>query len=236
MLYRHGSRLVIVAIATLTPLAAAIKLDEIDASLGIMRLVTRVYMQGQVAFEPGDPFSASPSDKAYNFRIDMAAAREVFERLNTLKIPVTLLGKHAAYQISMTKQDFESLDGPGVPSLAIAARDQMQAFKEQNPDQFYALFPIPEKFRDRDSASKYEWFNHLPGDVVSHPYDVLLTLMAEEDVSPFASRLFTRASHSDLVEAVGNSEPPAPHGVNDAQVVKNAMMMLIRRAIQRGYS
>jgi hypothetical protein len=231
---RYGPRLVIIAIAPLTPLAAAMNLDENDARLGVVRLVARVYMQGQVLIAHDDTATpATPSDRSYNFRIDMGAARLVFEQLQLLKRPVSMLGKYAAYQISFTKQDLESLDGPRVPSLAIAARDQMQAFKQQNPDLFYSLFPVPEQFRDGCGESVYEWFDHLPGDVVSHPYDALLALMAEEDASPFASGLFARVTLSDFVEAVGNDEPPSPHGVVDPQAVKNAIMTLMRRAIQR---
>lgn len=235
---RHGPRLVIVAIAPLTPLAASIKLDESDTPLGILRLVTRVYMQGQVlAAEGGHGSPVLPSDKGYNFRIDMAAAREVFEQLHFVKRPVSLLGKFAAYQISLTKQDLESLSGPGLPSLAIAARDQMQAFKQQNPSQFFFLFPIPEQYRldtlHGGVDSSYEWFDHLPGDIVSHPYDALVVLMAEEDAVPFASPMFARVALSDCVESVGGYEPPAFHGVNNALAVKDAIMTLMRRAIQR---
>ncbi len=223
----------VVAIAPLTPIAAALKMDDKDGSLGLMRLVRRVYMQGQVVdAHTSSPLAVVPSDESYNFRVDMTAAGEVLERLQLLQRPVTLLGKHAAYQVSLTKRDLQSLDDPCLPSLLIAARDQMQEFKRQNPDRFYWLFPVPQQFRCGEAT--YEWFDHLPNDTVSHPYDALAVLMAEEDASSSPMQLlFKRASLSQVVEVVGNSEQPAHHGVNDADAVKDTIMTLMRRAVQR---
>lgn len=226
--------MIIVAIAPLTPIAAALKLDAKDGRLGLLRLVDRVYVQGQVAATGSDPpLSIVPSDEAYNFRIDLPSAFEVFEELQSLRRPVALLGKHAAYAVSLTKRDLECLSDPCVPSLVIAARDQMQEFKRQNPDKFYSLFPIPQELRDGCGEAAFEWFNHLPNDVVSHPYDALAVLMAEEDASSSPAPLFARVSLSHRVQTVGNSHSPAPHGVKDAHAVKCAILSLMQRAIQR---
>ncbi len=230
---RH-SRLIIVAIAPLTPIAAALKLDAKDGRLGLLRLVDRVYIQGQAAAAGGGPpLAVVPSDEAYNFRIDLPSAFEVFDELQSLRLPMALLGKHAAYEVSLTKRDLESLADPCVPSLVTAARDQMQEFKRQNPDKFYSLFPVPQEFRDGCGEAAFEWFNHLPNDVVSHPYDALAVLMAEEDASSLSSPLFARVSLCDRVQTVGNNPSPAPHGVKDAHAVKVAILTLMQRAIQR---
>lgn len=229
---RYSTRLIIIAIAPLTPIAAALKLDDKDGSLGLTRLVSRVYMQGQAAAVPSaSPYLVVPSDASYNFRIDMPGAIEVFERLQLWRRPVSLLGKHAAYQVAFTKQDLQSMDDPCMPSLMVAARDQMQEFKRQNPEKFFHLFPVPERFRSSCGDAAFEWFEHLPNDIVSHPYDALAVLMAEEDASSSSAPLFARARLSQLVETVGNSGHPAPHGVNDALKVKLAVMAMIRRAI-----
>ena len=232
MKHRYSTRLVVIAIAPLTPLAAALQLDEKDGSLGLLRLVNRVYVQGQAEVSESPPFLVSPGDSAYNFRIDMAAASEVLQQLHAAQRRVSFLGKHAAYQISLTKQDLESLDDPLIPSLTLVARDQMQEFKRQNPSQFYHLFPVPERFRSGSNDADFAWFQHLPGGVVSHPYDALLVLMAEEDAAS-SLPLFARQRLSDHFEAVGNSPPPAAHGVVDAHAVKSAMLLLIRQAIDR---
>ncbi len=229
---RYSTRLIIVVIAPLTPIAAALKLDDKDGSLGLARLLSRVYMQGQaVAVPAASPHAVAPSDASYNFRIDMPGAIEVFEHLQLWRRPVSLLGKHAAYQVTLTKQDLQSLDDPCLPSLMVAARDQMREFKRQNPDQFFHLFPVPEQFRSSGGDMAFEWFDHLPNDIVSHPYDALAVLMAEEDASSSPAPLFARARLSRLVETVGNSAHPASHGVNDALAVKLAVMAMMRRAI-----
>ena len=102
-------------------------------------------MQGQAVVTLAG--EVMPSDAAYNFRLDMRAAEEVFAQLHAHKLPVALLGKYAAYQIKLTKQDLESVADPCLPSLAVVARDQMQEFKRQNPEQFFHLFPVPLQFR-----------------------------------------------------------------------------------------
>ena len=245
---RYSGRLVVVAIAPLTPVAAALRLDERDGALGLMRCVKRVYMQGQAVVTLAG--EVMPSDAAYNFRLDMRAAEDVFAQLHAHKLPVALLGKYAAYQIKLTKQDLESLADPCLPSLAVVARDQMQEFKRQNPEQFFHLFPLPLQFRQvgGGEGAEFEWFAHLPGGVVSKPYDALVVLMADEDAreggdaeasssssssSPSSSSLFTRTLLSDNFSAVGNNPPPAPHGVMDVPAVKHAIMTMMQRAVQK---
>ena len=119
---RWGSRLAIVGIATLTPLAAALVLDDADAASaaaegqgddakqrgGVLRCVKRIYLQGNAACDAATD-TMTPESQAYNFRCDMAAAEAVFAGLQR-DVPFTLLGKFAAYQVGITKQELASLN------------------------------------------------------------------------------------------------------------------------------
>jgi hypothetical protein len=228
---RYGSRLVVLAIAPVTPLAAALRLD---GDLGLLQCLRRVYIQGQVelintgTILPGVGPSVSgalearnlppadivsPSDAAYNFRCDMPAAEDVCRALQRYGVPLSVLGKYAAYQIHITKSDLDALQGVNsfssssslsLPSLTHIARDQMQEFKTQHPEMFLKLFPIPEAYHSSEA-----WFEHLPGDTVSTPYDALLVLLAEEDAACRQYPPHTANGNSTIPPSPGPSKQQA---------------------------
>merc|ERR1712008_640689 len=124
----YGRDLCILAISPLTPLAAAVKLD----TEGILRTVRRIYFQGNVMIDPVNN-SLVPGEKAYNFRTDVEAAKLVFSELQQ-HVPFTFLGKFAAYKVSVTRTDLEKLNQDKLPSMALMARDQMNAFRQGSPE------------------------------------------------------------------------------------------------------
>lgn len=90
---RYGSDLVIICIAPITPLANALKLD-IERSA--FKCVKRIYVQGNITIDP-HTCRLEPDSQAYNFRMDMTAAKELLELQND--VPFSILGKFAAYEV-----------------------------------------------------------------------------------------------------------------------------------------
>mmetsp|Transcript_35423 Transcript_35423/g.43745 ORF Transcript_35423/g.43745 Transcript_35423/m.43745 type:complete len:382 (-) Transcript_35423:777-1922(-) len=232
----YGPELVILGIAPLTPLGAAIRLD----TTGVLKTIKRIYLQGNVHVNQKAGI-LKPDTLAYNFRMDMDAANIVFDSLQ-LFVPFTLLGKFAAFRVGLTKKDFECLTRHDKPSLLCQARNQMNNFRIGNPDLFYKLYPIPEKFKSLDSM---EWFDHIKGGTVSHPYDPLLALSIVEDTDSIndlpgldvdvstKTKLFTRdpvlcnfPEARPLHYIIGNSE--TEHGVPDAEKVHRALVESLR--------
>ena len=103
----------------------------------------------------------------------------------------------------------------------------------------YHLYPVPEHCRN-DSL---EWYDHLPGDVISHPYDPLLVMLAIEDAQAQVAycprpeeslRLFQRQPVGEAHrghECVGNSDEDEDEdsvtdtcGVRSAAAVRQALL------------
>ena len=159
-----------------------------------------------------------PDDASYNFKEDMPAAEHVFAELQD-DVPMTLLGKHAAYRVGLTSGDFKSWErGSDFPSLFATAKDQMNAFRESSPDIFYRVYPVPEdKRNDRD------WVDNLPGGVLSRPYDPLLALhFVRPDL--FAAKSVSGGRHI----VVGNTD--GEHGVPDGDQCRSELCRLVNQA------
>mmetsp|Transcript_9676 Transcript_9676/g.11018 ORF Transcript_9676/g.11018 Transcript_9676/m.11018 type:complete len:356 (+) Transcript_9676:561-1628(+) len=235
---KYDGELAILGIAPLTPLAAAIRLD----TTGILKKIKRIYLQGNVHVNEKIGV-LKPDALAYNFRMDMEAATMVFDALQ-LYVPFTLLGKFAAFRVGLTKKDFERFTRSDKPSLLCQARNQMNNFRIGNPELFYKLYPIPEKFKELDSM---EWFDHIKGGTISHPYDPLLALSVVEDsqVDLFADaadsspkELFTRdpvlcnfPEKRPLHYIIGNTE--TEHGIPDPSRVHHALVQSLMRGLDR---
>ena len=227
---QHGSELVIICISPVTPLASAMKLDS-DKSF--FKKVKRIYVQGNVIIDPTSN-SLTPDSHAYNFRMDMTSASELLELQND--VPFSFLGKFAAYKVGITKDDLESLSRPHLPSVSMLARDQMNEFRLRSPDLWYKLYPVDAQYRN----SSMDWFDHLPGDIVSHPYDPLTVLMANEDsVECFphnGASIFERIDIGNIVrstfrpQCVGN-EKSGCSGVPNPDLVRNTLIQSMVRGI-----
>jgi inosine-uridine nucleoside N-ribohydrolase len=90
----YRSKLTVVAIGALSPLAEAIKLDR---SSNYLRFLGGLFFQGSVEVNPITGQMA-PSALAFNVREDEAAAQVVFSALQD-HIPFSILGKFAAYRV-----------------------------------------------------------------------------------------------------------------------------------------
>lgn len=107
-------------IASLTPVAEAIKLD-LEGENIMQDVVKHVYLQGNAEMfrevdgklettkDPvtwqTEPVRIRPDAHAYNFKNDMDAATLVFDHFQD-STPFTLLGKYAAYRVPIKKCDF----------------------------------------------------------------------------------------------------------------------------------
>ena len=184
--------------------------------------------------------------QAYNFRIHMGAAERVFAELQGT-VPFTLLGKFAAYAVGVTKPDLEALDDAvsGMPPLVAMAKAQMSSFRTQNYELWSRLYPVPERFNRREDPDS--WFVHLPGGVISHPYDPLVVLLCARDASeahgaaePLGGAKWPlqavtlghvckgRGAHV----AIGNTREA--NGVVDAETCKDILTSLMLRGMLRG--
>lgn len=115
----------------------------------------------------------------------------------------------------------------------------MNEFRLRNPELFYKLYPIEPIYRDLITM---EWYDHLPNDVISHPYDPLTIVIANEDADPIHSgrvSVFSRVSIGNFVRSftrhqlVGN-EDIGDRGVPDSAVVKDHLLERMTRGISRG--
>jgi len=116
---RHGSDLALWCIAPLTPLALAIS-DYGGADgrgAAALRSIGALFVQGQ-ALIAGDaeesgaaPGTLVPSAECFNLREDMASAHAVFQAVQDV-VPIRMLGKFAAYRVSIFRADFNAFDAP----------------------------------------------------------------------------------------------------------------------------
>jgi hypothetical protein len=114
----------------------------------------------------------------------------------------------------------------------------MNEFRIRNPDLFYKLYPIEPDYRD---LSTMEWYDHLPNNIISHPYDPLTIVLANEDADPLHSNgisVFSRILIGNVVrsfsrhQSVGN-ENIGDRGVPDSSAVKLYLFERMVRGILR---
>lgn len=110
---RYPGELIIVGIGPLTPLRLAI---ETSGGIELLRGIRGLYIQGQAFLQEG---KLRPDFAAFNLREDRRAAELVFEHLQQ-HVPFTLLGKHAAYRVALTKDDLVGFP----PSLELQVKGQ----------------------------------------------------------------------------------------------------------------
>jgi hypothetical protein len=161
----------------------------------------------------------------------MGAAERVFEYLQD-HVPFSILGKFAAYSVGLTREDLEGLQpsAGGFPSLSLMARDQQERFRTNNYELWTKLYRVPPEFNQLGSL---EWFDHLPGGVISHPYDPLLMLMLcrEESGDDVAEVLTVERIGDPLKQhkAVGNSENSS--GIPNALSTRKALIALMQEGV-----
>jgi len=161
------------------------------ARVKVLQGIGKLLIQGQ-AIETPD--GLQHDKQAFNLRQDEEAAAFCFKRMQDT-VPFSLLGKFAAYKVSLYRKDFETFDqilAAGRPAgtlkedeaheMTRAAKDNLNVFRVNNPELFYKLYPVSKENRnDRD------WFKDIK--VCCHPYDPLmcLTLEHSDDFLPVVS-------------------------------------------------
>jgi inosine-uridine nucleoside N-ribohydrolase len=152
------------AIGPLTPIA-----DAMLANPSFIPGVKRFYIQGQafVRKENNKTTLFPDVDGCYNLREDKDASKIVFEKFQNENVPITLLGKHAAYRVLLEKELFRQWSTHfNLLEYALMGLDK---FWRIAPEMVYKIYCVPESHR---TADKYvEALKYL-----SSPYDPLLVL------------------------------------------------------------
>ena len=205
----YPQQLEIFALAPLTPLADALEMKD-----GLAQLTSGVrilHIQGQSILHEQEQL-IYPDFAAFNLREDQEASNNVFAALQSV-VPFRMLGKHAAYQVSLTRSDFSNWDTmTGTKEMTLGAKNNMNIFRTGNPTKFYQLYPIPEEHRNDD-----DWFDHMQE--FSHPYDPLCLLAG------FYPKLFHAKKIVSFHRAIGNTNDSL--GVVDAEKTRLLLSKLI---------
>jgi len=123
----HHGKLQILAIAPFSSIADA--LDTEENTEVIRKGVAKLYIQGQATINEDDG-RLSPDFLAFNLSENKEASNTVFEKLQD-HIPFQLLSKHAAYRVSMLREDFLGWDqSAGDHVMTDQARNGLTAFRK----------------------------------------------------------------------------------------------------------
>jgi inosine-uridine nucleoside N-ribohydrolase len=155
---KHKKNLHILVIGPLTPLAMAVKYNA-----DIVAKVAKIWIQGNAKTSN---YQLIPDDIGYNIKVDSEASEYVFKHLNG-RVNFGLVGKFAAYQVGLLKNDFQELDEKlGVHGMMTdVATKSIASFRKQCPKIFDRLYPNNDKV-----------------ECLSYPYDALLVVaMVNED-------------------------------------------------------
>jgi len=157
----YGRNLSIVVQAPLTDLAKAYQKDPMTfAKVGAL------YIQGNAKIDGG---RLIPDPAAYNMSEDLKAAEIVLEAQD--HVAMTFVGKWTAYQMPLTKEDFDLFTISGHPVgqyMRTHAYKGLECFVERAPDIFKKVFGIPAE-QDAHEALKSL-------DKLSNPYDAVTAM------------------------------------------------------------
>jgi inosine-uridine nucleoside N-ribohydrolase len=201
---KYGSALKIAALAPLTDLAKVAEAHpEAFASIG------GIYIQGQATVSEG---TLIPDPQAYNIKEDQEAANTIFNLQD--QIPLTLVGKFAAYQVPLTRTDFDGFAATGNPAgtyLKNHAIKGIQCFAERAPEVFRRVFGV--------EATEVDTLSEL-----SKPYDALVTMAIarSEYFEPI------QVGHHTLIGMT-----PEKPGLRDNNAVKENLVNTIHAALRK---
>ena len=130
------------------------------ARMKVLQGIGKLLIQGQAIETPDGLLH---DKQAFNLRQDEVAAAFCFKHMQDT-VPFALLGKFAAYKVSLYRKDFDAFDQiltAGRPAatlkeyeaheMTLAAKDNLNVFRVNNPDLFYKLYPVSkENQNDRD--------------------------------------------------------------------------------------
>lgn len=129
--------------------------SHLDSIPKIEDHIEAIYIQGQANII--NQTNLSPSTESYNLRLDMEAANKVFELQS--KIPFILIGKYAAYEAKIDKEDLYSIkNSPAAQYTLKAAQLGLENFAKKEPELFLKIFGT------------------MSPSTISNPYDALAVL------------------------------------------------------------
>lgn len=202
---KYGKDLRVAAMAPMTDLA-----HFAQSHPDVFSQIGGIFIQGQATVENG---ALVPDPQAYNIKEDEEAASTIFAWQD--KIPITLVGKFAAYQVPLERADFRAFAETGNPAgkhLEDHAIKGIEAFAQRAPDIFRRVFGIdPSRLSELSELSK--------------PYDALVA-MAITDPDHFAP---IRLGHHAPIGM--SSENP---GIINPARTKQAIIQTVLRALTRG--
>ncbi len=205
---KYGPDLSIAVLAPATDLAKAIQADS-----NHFAKVGGLYIQGQAKVEDS---RLVPDTAAYNLKEDMEATEFVFGMQDW--VPMTFVGKWAAYQIPLTKDDFAEFADSNHPAgkyLDVHAHKGLECFVKRAPDIFKKVFGVPEEM------DAYEGFEQLEN--LSNPYDAVTVMALTEP------QLFSGQSVGQHTLIGMTKEDP---GIKDTAILKNELMNKILYALE----
>lgn len=129
--------------------------NHLDRIPKIKDHIEAIYIQGQANII--NQTNLSPSTESYNLRLDMEAANKIFELQS--KIPFILIGKYAAYEAKIDKEDLYSIkNSPAAQYTLKAAQLGLENFAKKEPELFLKIFGT------------------MSPSTISNPYDALAVL------------------------------------------------------------
>lgn len=153
ILKKYNQDLVILSLAPTTQLYKDMQLFP-----SLFATIKRIYFQWQIEIHEG---KTSPDMQSYNFKQDPEAIQWIF----SLNIPMTFVGKYAAYAIPLVSKDF-------------------QFFIKKNPKVWKHLYQEAQLWKMRLaklSPDMYQKLYEKNPDIMSYPYDLLTAVAITHD-------------------------------------------------------
>jgi hypothetical protein len=154
-------------------LAQATCLSEyFDENMQNAKNIHSIYIQASPNVSSNGELIADSS--SYNFRVDMKSASNVLKASDN--IPMIFIGKYAAYEMRLTRDDFIKIASNGRAGAVMwkDAERGIKVFASRDSALFYRVFKIDSSFTLNKALNEQIYF--------SNPYD-LLTVIAIEDTS-----------------------------------------------------
>jgi inosine-uridine nucleoside N-ribohydrolase len=205
----HADRLQVAALAPVTDLAHAA-----DKEPALFGRIGRLFVQGQALVD--DKGRLHPDPEAYNLAEDMEAAERIFAYQDT--VPMTFVGKHAAYQLPLLRTDFDTFVDTGNPLGAYLknhAEQGIKCFAERAPEVFGRVFGV--------EPAQIDTLQEL-----SKPYDALVAVAIAEP-----ARL--QAQHIGHHTLVGVSAEQPGVEAHAAPELKSHLVQTIVDSLKRLY-
>lgn len=237
---RHPG-LTVVCLGPLTPLQQALESDD----EGILKThIGSVYCQGC-------DVDGRPDPNSFNFSEDMAAATAVFESLRG-STPFCLVGKFAAYEVSLHTQDILEWDDArpeatrrNTPSWLKMTIHQMRAFRDSSTELYFDIYPVDVAKLQREGKNiayverkgkpgnqqpqllTDDWYMYLKDDVLTKPYDplVVVALIAPQLFTPVAEKNDTFIGNTQEQPGVSHANSRIIEVLISERVKKASRMM-----------